>query len=227
MKNNLSLINFDLEFSSQKNIRYLGGIDEVGRGCLAGPLVTAIVVYDIEKLKEIFLQEQFSKKISLIKDSKKLSPKNREELDNFIKEICDFYHINEISNKELDSKGISKGTNDSFYQNYKVAKENKNLDLVLIDAFKIQNIEKKEQESIIRGDNTSFSIASASIIAKVYRDKLMEKFSHEEEYQKYEFADNKGYGTKLHLDNLTKYGPCSLHRISFEPIKSMLKEEIN
>jgi len=221
----VNLINFDLDLSSKKNIRYLGGIDEVGRGCIAGPLVTAIVVYDVERLREIFLKEEFSKKISLIRDSKKLSQKNREDLSEFIKEICYFYQTNEVSNEEVDIKGISKSTNDSFFNNFSAAIKNKNLDKVLIDAFKIKNVDSSLQESIIRGDNTSFSIASASIIAKVYRDKLMENYSRLEEFKNYEFNENKGYGTKTHLENVGKFGPCNLHRKSFEPIKSMLKNQ--
>lgn len=218
----MSLIHFEINVSQDRGYRYIGGIDEVGRGCLAGPMVTAIVVYDIEKLKEIFLDSEISKKISSIKDSKKLTEKRREELSQFIKEISHYYHIQENSNIEIDRLGISGITNFSFLENYTQAKNNSQIDFVFTDAFKIKNLNESLQESLIKGDNTSLAIASASIIAKVYRDNLMKEIAKESDLQIYQFENHKGYGTSSHIELIKKYGPSRLHRKSFEPIKSML-----
>lgn len=218
----MSLIHFEINVSQDRGYRYIGGIDEVGRGCLAGPMVTAIVVYDIEKLKEIFLDSEISKKISSIKDSKKLTEKRRKELSQFIKEISHYYHIQENSNIEIDRLGISGITNFSFLENYTQAKNNSQIDFVFTDAFKIKNLNESLQESLIKGDNTSLAIASASIIAKVYRDNLMKEIAKESDLQIYQFENHKGYGTSSHIELIKKYGPSRLHRKSFEPIKSML-----
>jgi ribonuclease HII len=215
-------MNFELQAYQDNNYRYIGGIDEVGRGCLAGPLVTAIVVYDMEKLKSI-TETKILKKINQIKDSKKLLENKREELSQFINELAAFIHIQETSNTEIDKLLISKSTNNSFLENFNQARNQGFLDFVYTDAFKIKGVEDSIQHSLIKGDNTSLSIASASIIAKVYRDNLMKKLAEVEEYKVYEFEKHKGYGTAAHLDAIKKCGVSNLHRKSFEPIKSMLK----
>lgn len=218
----MNLMNFEIKILQETGHRYVGGIDEVGRGCLAGPLVTAIVVYDLEKLKNI-TDTKILKKINQIKDSKKLLENKREELSEFIYEIAEFIHINEISNEQIDKLLISKSTSQSFLENFNNARNNGSLDFVLTDAFKIKGVEDNLQRSVIKGDNTSLSIASASIVAKVYRDNLMKKLAIEEEYKIYEFEKHKGYGTAAHLDVIKKYGISNIHRKSFEPIKSSLK----
>jgi len=218
----MNLMNFELQAYQDNNYRYIGGIDEVGRGCLAGPLVTAIVVYDMEKLKSI-TETKILKKINQIKDSKKLLENKREELSQFINELAAFIHIQETSNTEIDKLLISKSTNNSFLENFNQARNQGFLDFVYTDAFKIKGVEDSIQHSLIKGDNTSLSIASASIIAKVYRDNLMKKLAEVEEYKVYEFEKHKGYGTAAHLDAIKKCGVSNLHRKSFEPIKSMLK----
>ncbi len=212
---------FEINLHQSQGYKYIGGIDEVGRGCLAGPLVTAIVVYDIEKLKNIS-EVKVLKKINQIKDSKKLLEQRREELSEFINELATFIHIQETSNNEIDKLLISKSTNNSFLENFNQAKRNNYLDFVLTDAFKIKGVEESTQKSLIKGDNTSLAIASASIVAKVYRDNLMKKIAEEERYKNYEFEKHKGYGTAAHLDAIKKYGISDLHRKSFEPIKSII-----
>lgn len=218
----MSLMDFEIKIFQENGYKFIGGIDEVGRGCLAGPLVTAIVVYDYEKLKNIS-ENKILKKINQIKDSKKLLENRREELSEFIQELADFIHINEVSNDQIDKILISKSTNNSFLENFNQAKNSGNLDYVLTDAFKIKGVDDSLQRNIIKGDNTSLSIASASIVAKVYRDNLMKKLAVKEEYKIYEFEKHKGYGTAAHLDVIKKCGVSNLHRKSFEPIKSMLK----
>lgn len=217
----MSLMDFETKIYQEKGYRFIGGIDEVGRGCLAGPLVTAIVVLDMEKMAEIFLNEEISKKISAIKDSKKLSEKRREELSEFIKENFNYYHIQETSNSDIDSNGISQSTNFSFLENFNQAKNNSQIDFVFTDAFKIKGLDEKIQNSLIKGDNTSLAIASASIIAKVYRDNLMKELAKREEFKNYDFDLHKGYGTAAHIEKIKMCGASTLHRKSFEPIKSM------
>lgn len=217
----MSLVNFELQISKDRGYRFIGGIDEVGRGCLAGPLVTAIVVYDVSNLNEILLNPDTLKKLSNIKDSKKLSEKRREELDQFIKNTAYFYHIEETPNQIIDSLGIAAATNQSFLKNFNEAQNNSHIDFVFTDAFKIKNLKDSVQESLIKGDNTSLAIASASIIAKVFRDNLMKEVSQVVDYQNYQFENHKGYGTPTHLELIKKHGPSNLHRKSFEPIKSM------
>lgn len=220
----MSLMDFEVNIYKNQNHRFIGGIDEVGRGCLAGPLVTAIVVYDVEKLLEISQNPETLKKINQIKDSKKLSEKKREELAAFIKEIAFFYSIDEVSNESIDSIGISKVTNNSFFKNYSLAYA-KRLDFVFTDAFKISEVAPHKQASLIKGDNTSLAIASASIIAKFFRDELMKKISVDDEFKIYGFDSHKGYGTAAHIDEIKRSGVSRLHRKSFEPIKSMVQNK--
>jgi ribonuclease HII len=218
----MNLVDFELKVFRERGHRFIGGIDEVGRGCLAGPLVTAIVVYDMEKMAEIFLNQELSKKISEIKDSKKLTEKKREELTEFIKNIASFFHIQETTNNDIDTLGIAQATNLSFLENFNQAKNNSKIDFVFTDAFRIKNLDNNLQDNLIKGDSTSLAIASASIMAKVYRDNLMKEIAKESDFQMYQFENHKGYGTSLHLEMLKKHGPSSIHRKSFEPIKSML-----
>jgi ribonuclease HII len=218
----MSLMDFEINIYKNQNHRFIGGIDEVGRGCLAGPLVTAIVVYDIENLIELAKNPGLLKKINQIKDSKKLSEKKREELSAFIKEIAFFYAVDEVSNHDIDNKGISQVTNNSFFKNYSYAYA-KRIDFVLIDAFRIKEVEPHKQSSLVKGDNTSLAIASASIIAKYFRDELMKKIGEQEEFKVYGFDSHKGYGTAAHIETIKRCGVSTIHRKSFEPIKSMIK----
>lgn len=218
----MSLMDFEINIYKNQNHRFIGGIDEVGRGCLAGALVTAIVVYDIEKLIELTQNPETLKKINQIKDSKKLSEKKREELSAFIRETAYFYAIDEVSSEDIDTKGISSVTNSSFFKNYMYAYA-KRIDFVLIDAFRIKEVDSHKQSSLIKGDNTSLAIASASIIAKFYRDELMKKVGEQEEFKIYGFESHKGYGTAAHIETIKRCGVSSIHRKSFEPIKSMIK----
>jgi len=115
----MSLFNFELNLSKNKNYNLIGGIDEVGRGCLAGPLVTAIVVIDVSKINQKRDESEFFETIEQIKDSKKLSEKKRNSLSDFIKnKLATFFHIHEITNNDIDKLGISKATNQSFLTNY-------------------------------------------------------------------------------------------------------------
>jgi len=184
----------------KQGLRYIAGIDEVGRGCFAGPIVAAAVI----------LPQGFNL-TNKIDDSKKLHPKVRNELSVIIKKYALCYSIAEVSVGVINTIGIGKAAQRAFrktIQDLTIKPEH-----ILIDAFLINGISKKKQTPLIYGDSLSISIAAASILAKVYRDKLMEKLH--EKYSVYDFFSNKGYGTKKHRDAIGKHGLCDLHRTSF------------
>lgn len=187
--------------------KYICGIDEVGRGCLFGPVTAAAVIMplSLENNKDI---------INGIEDSKKLTAKKREEFSKKIIEKSISYSIYSISEKTIDEINILNATKLAMINAVKNLKINP--DILFIDALKI-DIDIK-QISIIKGDLKSYSIGCASILAKVCRDEIMNNLP--EEYQKYKISKNKGYGTKEHLEAIKKYGPSNMHRFSFEPIKS-------
>lgn len=187
--------------------KYICGIDEVGRGCLFGPVTAAAVIMplNLKGNKDI---------INGIEDSKKLTAKKREELSKKIIEKSISYSIYSISEKTVDEINILNATKSAMINAVKNLKIKP--DILFIDALKI-DIDIK-QISIIKGDLKSYSIGCASILAKVCRDEIMNNLP--EEYQKYKISKNKGYGTKEHLEAIKKYGPSNMHRFSFEPIKS-------
>ena len=193
-----------------KNINNICGIDEVGRGCLAGPVYSAAVVLDQNTNFEY-------KDFYQINDSKKLSEKKREKLFDYIVDISKF-GIGICSVEEIDHLGIQEAVKVSMIR----AVESLEIqpDHLLIDNMKLEL--DIPQTSIIKGDQISKSISSASIIAKVSRDNLM-KNQISNNYPMYKFEKNKGYGTKEHMDAIKTFGITKQHRKSFEPIKSMIE----
>ncbi|MBP9478344.1 MAG: ribonuclease HII [Sebaldella sp.] len=174
------------------------GVDEAGRGPLAGPVVAAAVIINehFEELKEI-------------NDSKKLTEKKREKLYDLILKKC-FVGIGVATEKEIDEINILNAT---FLAMRRALEKVENYDIVLVDGnHKIREYNGKQQE-IIKGDGKSLSIAAASIIAKVYRDSLMRDLA--EKYPEYKFEKHKGYGTKVHREMIGEHGPCEIHRRSF------------
>ena len=193
-----------------KNINNICGIDEAGRGCLAGPVYSAAVVLDQNTNFE-------SKDFNQINDSKKLSEKKREKLFDYIIDISKF-GIGICTVEEIDHLGIQQAVKVSMIR----AVESLEIqpDHLLIDNMKLDL--DIPQTSIIKGDQISKSISSASIIAKVSRDNLM-KNQISNNYPMYKFEKNKGYGTKEHMDAIKTFGITKQHRKSFEPIKSMIE----
>lgn len=174
----------------------VAGMDEVGRGPLAGNVVTACVVMPEEPL------------IVWIDDSKKLSESRREKVYEEILQHALWIGIGEVSPDEIDEINILQATRKAM----KAAAEKVPADIFLIDA--ITNLGLKGKEiPLIKGDATSYSIAAASIVAKVTRDRQMAEADRL--YPEYGFARNKGYGTREHIEALKKYGPCPIHRRSF------------
>lgn len=190
------------DFDKSFGYEIVAGVDEVGRGPLAGPIVSAAVVLKLNaEDKELLLG---------VKDSKALSEEKREELDKLIREKAISYSIAECSHKDIDSKGIAFCNNDIFQR--AINGLNVKPEIVLSDGYRVKGLNIKN-EAVIKGDAKSITIAAASIIAKVYRDNLMKKYA--EEYPDYGFEKNVGYGSKNHIDALLEKGPCEIHRISF------------
>lgn len=189
----------------EKNNKLIGAIDEAGRGPLAGPVVSACVIID----KNFKITADLEK----IRDSKKLSAKQRQALFPIIKQSVRAVEIGICNNKIIDKINILQASFLSMQR--ALNKIDLKPDIILIDGkFKIPKI-NTPQEAIISGDNLIFSIAMASIIAKVSRDFIMEEMH--KKHPLYCFDKHKGYGTKLHMEMINLYGPCSIHRLSFAP----------
>ena len=189
-----------------KGYSLIAGVDEVGRGPLAGPVVAAACIFDRDV------------DIVGIDDSKKLSEKKREQFFDEIKDKALAYGIGEASCEVIDEINILEATKLAMRKAIEEAdlmlasKGRDKIQIVIFDAIKINDLEK-EQMSVIKGDQTYFSIAAASILAKVTRDNLMKEY--DKTYPEYGFASNKGYGTKAHYEGIKKAGITEIHRKSF------------
>ena len=184
----------------KKGCRYIVGVDEVGRGPLAGPVVCAAVIMPLDDLSII----------EGIDDSKKLSEKKRELLAEKIKQTAIAYTIIETDEKIIDEINILEATKLGM----KRAVESLSIepDVVLTDGNMTLDV-SYPQQSIVKGDALSYSIGAASIIAKVHRDHLMDEYA--KTYPEYAFAKNKGYGTAEHINAIKEYGLCPIHRRTF------------
>ncbi len=200
----LEIVKYENELYA-KGFEFIGGIDEVGRGCLFGEVVSAMVVLPKGLV------------IDGINDSKKLSEKKREELNSLILEKAVSVTYGIIAPNVIDDVNIKNAT--ILAMEEAISKATCKVDFLLIDAEKLPSVEVPKL-SLIKGDEKSISIGAASICAKVYRDNLMKKY--DEIYPEYDLINNKGYGTKKHREALLKYGPTELHRKSF--LKKLLGE---
>ncbi len=196
---------FERKYRGQ-GFQLIAGVDEVGRGPLAGPVAAAAVI----------LPDNFF--LPGLDDSKKLSEKKREEYSKTIHNEALAIGISMISAAEIDQYNIYEATKKAMKA--AIAGLNPKPDLILIDAMKLET--PYPTESIIKGDAKSISIAAASVVAKVARDRLMKELS--QNYPQYGFDQNMGYGTKEHIDAIHKYGITPCHRKSFQPIKDMMEE---
>lgn len=187
--------------AKQKGYRMIAGIDEVGRGPLAGPVVAAAVILP-EGMEDIGLD-----------DSKKLSAKKREEIFEMIKEQAIAIGIGIVDAFTIDKINIYEASKVAMKRAIELLHEQP--DYLLIDAMKLDT--GIPEEGIIKGDTKSISIAAASIVAKEVRDQMMKDY--EQLYPGYGFAQNAGYGTKAHMEGLKKLGPTPIHRLTFAPVK--------
>ncbi|MEW6089111.1 MAG: ribonuclease HII [bacterium] len=205
MKNNL----FYEKLVWSKGCNFIAGVDEVGRGPLAGPVVACALILP----KEFYLEE--------IDDSKKLSPRKREELFDIIKNKALTLGLGRVDENVVDRINVRQAC---FLA---MKKAIKSLEIkpgcLLVDGEKIPQI-GIPQIPVIRGDSLSFTISSASIIAKVTRDRLMDEYH--KLWPEYNFINHKGYGTKEHLLSLKKHGPCPIHRRSYQPVKETVEREM-
>ncbi len=191
--------------------RFILGVDEAGRGPWAGPVYAAAFLLDLKNFnKDFFIENK-------IRDSKTLSEKQKDKAVKNIKKEKHSFSVAHSTAKEIDKYGILDATKLAIHR--AINPFLKKADHILIDGnmdfdFPIP------QKSVIKGDQKSFAIASASILAKVYRDNVLKKL--DKKYPQYGFAKHKGYGTKLHQEALKKHGPCPVHRTSYRPIKKLL-----
>ena len=186
----------------------IAGVDEVGRGPLFGPVVAACVV----------LPNDFE--IKGINDSKKISDKKRRELYNYIKDNAIDYSISSIDASKIDEINIYQATKLAMINAIDDVSKRVNIEHVLIDAMKLDL--DIPSTSIIKGDSKSLSIAAASILAKVYRDELMEEIDLK--HPEYGFKNHKGYPTKKHIEAINKYGLIDGYRKSFKPVSDVLSK---
>ncbi len=190
----------------EKGYNLIAGVDEAGRGPLAGPVFAAAVVFE----KGTVIPE--------INDSKKLTEKKREELFDVIKEKALYYSIVSADEKEIDRINILNATYKCF--NAAVSELGAMPDVVLIDGNRCGEM-PTEYETIVKGDARSMSIAAASILAKVARDRYITEL--DSKYPEYNFKKHKGYGTKEHLELIAKFGPCPIHRMTFKGVKEHIR----
>lgn len=190
----------------KQGINYIGGVDEVGRGPLIGPVVTACVV-----LPKGFILEGLT-------DSKKLSEKKRELFYDYIVEHS-IYGLGIIDADRIDEINIYEATKEAMYMAINEVKKQVNLEHVLIDAMPLDL--DIPSTSIIKGDSLSISIAAASVVAKVTRDRIM--YELDKEHPEYGYANHKGYPTKKHIEAINKYGLIEGYRKTYGPVKKLIE----
>ena len=195
----------------KNNIDYIGGTDEAGRGPLVGPVVASCVV----------LPKGY--KNDLINDSKKLTEKKREELYDIIMKDALAVGIGIVSAKEIDEINILEASRKAMILAYEEANKKIKIQYLLTDAMKIDTLDIPVQK-IIKGDAKSISIAAASIIAKVTRDRMLLEL--DEKYPQYGFKNHKGYPTKKHLEAIEKYGIFDEYRTTYRPVKEIIDRGI-
>ena len=191
----------------EKGYKLIAGSDEAGRGSLVGPVVVAAVILP----ENLYLER--------LDDSKKLSAKIRETLYEKIISAAISYSCVEVPVEEIDTRNVYQATLEGMKR--AVAALDVQPDFVFTDAMKV-DFGKIRTHSIVHGDALSASIAAASIIAKVTRDRLADEWAVQ--YPVYGFEHNRGYGTREHLDAIERFGPCPIHRHSFNPVKNLLRK---
>ncbi len=199
----MCLYEFDRAIINKEGLKLLAGVDEAGRGPLAGPVVASAVILNLDK------------KISGLNDSKKLNKNEREELFKSILQHAVDIGIGIVDSQKIDRINILNATKLAMSMAIKELKTQP--EMILIDAINLSSI-KIKQSAIIKGDGKSASIAAASIIAKITRDRIMT--AYHEKYPDYGFDKHKGYPTKEHIYKLSIYGYCPIHRKSFRRVCS-------
>lgn len=189
----------------------VAGLDEAGRGPLAGPVVAGCVV--VNSLNQV---------VPFVRDSKKMTKKNREKAFKLITNNSFAFGYGIVSAKDIDRIGIQKAVLEAMKIALHVVEEKigKKIDYIIADGKNISTISNYKMKKIIQGDTLHYSISASSVIAKVIRDRIM--FHYAKKYSIYGFEKHVGYGTKYHMEILKKIGPCAIHRKSFKPIHQLL-----
>lgn len=190
-------------------INFIGGVDEVGRGPLIGDVVAACVV-----LPRDFVLDGLT-------DSKKLSEKKRDTFYDYIINNCVAYGIGYVHADEIDKINIYEASRKAMMESISIVRKKINLEHVLVDAMPLPDLDINST-SIIKGDAKSISIAAASVVAKVTRDRMM--YELDKIYPMYGFASHKGYPTKKHIEAINKYGLIDGYRKTYGPVKKVLEE---
>ena len=211
------LFEFDKMQASQANCDTIVGTDEAGRGPGAGPVFAAAVCFTS-------INDELAQKLAILNDSKQLSEKHREELFEIIKSNC-IYSITQGSVAEIDKKNILNTSLDCMNRacNEVISACNKENCLVLVDGNRLIKNFHPLQKTVVKGDSKSAAIAAASILAKVSRDRFMQKLS--KEFPQFDWSQNNGYLTKEHIDAIKKYGTTKWHRKKF--LRKILAETEN
>ena len=189
----------------------VAGMDEAGRGAWAGPVVAAAVILDLAEVSHL----------TEVNDSKQLSARQRDKLYQIVIDHCVAYGVGQGSVEEIDTIGILPATRLAMAR--AVAALNQQPDALIIDSVRLPQV-NKPQAVFNFADSISLSVAAASILAKVTRDRLMIEL--DAQYPAYQFARHKGYGTQIHQAALQSVGPCQIHRTSFKPISALLAERL-
>ncbi len=207
-KTNSRMLQFQQEkYCQQQGYSLIAGIDEVGRGCLAGPVVAAAVIMPCERRLSWFRR---------VRDSKLLTPEQRESISPLIHEAAVSIGTGVVQPEIIDSRGMTYAVR--LAMKMAINKLSPQPDYILIDYFTVPGL-NLPQKGVMEGDTVCFSIACASIVAKVFRDHMMEEL--DKTYPGYGLARHKGYGTEEHVARLRQLGPSPIHRRSFQPVRDI------
>jgi len=199
----------------REGVKRIAGVDEAGRGPLAGPVVAAAAI-----LPDSWIEEGLPPAINGLNDSKQLREAERESFFQFLtSHDAVQFAVVEIDAAVIDDINILRATQQAMHQ--ALARLQPPPDHVLIDGLRVQSV-RWPQTAIVKGDSLSYSIAAASVLAKVTRDRLM--LEYDREFPAYGFSVHKGYGTPAHLTAISEHGPCAIHRRSFAPFKPVQGE---
>ena len=200
----------EIDFRKELGVTFVAGVDEAGRGAIAGPVVAAAVILPLDQPRKL-------ERLIEVNDSKQLTPSKRESLYNLIMEVALANGIGAKGPEEIDAVGIIPAN--AAAMGIAISQLDPEAECLLIDGrMRLRNL--LHQKSIIRGDSLSLSIAAASILAKVSRDKHM--IALDEKYPGYGFSSHKGYCTPQHVQALLKNGPSEIHRHTFRPVRQPL-----
>lgn len=204
-----------------KGYHYLFGVDEAGRGPMAGPLVAATVCLPLDDLPALV------EKLRGVKDSKQMTVRQREKAADKIKEVALAWGIGEVAAEEMPIIGnmtlvTLKAMRAALDAAFTPAIPKP--DVLLVDYLHIPDFPGIQQESLVQGENKSLSIAAASVLAKVYRDRKMLEYA--KEYPEYGFENHKGYGTIAHMKALMQHGPSPIHRLNYAPVQLAMQKKI-